>query len=77
MMMYNIIRTLQWCQDREECDEDTMPKMEHSDHNYLGFTHISQKELDNICLLVNPILKHLNFSFVLTNSMGEIIPWHG
>jgi flagellar assembly factor FliW len=42
---------------------------------FLGFPpRVSQKDLDTICNLVNPILIKADYSFTISNHMGEIIP---
>jgi len=74
-MVEDIIKVLQWCEDRKSGE---MIEATGYTRDYLGFNHvISQKSLDIICALVSPILIRANYSFTIGNHMGEIIPIGG
>lgn len=70
----NVKKAIDWLYDLHNPE---MIEAKSYTKSYLGFNKISQKELDDICSLLNVILV-LAFNSIeiirITNNMGEIIP---
>jgi hypothetical protein len=67
-----VIKTLRWCKD---VNEGEMIECAGYHRTYFNVSSpISQRDLDDICCLVNPILRASGHSFKIINTMGEIHP---
>ena len=69
--MNKLVRAIEW---REAIQSEEMIEAPNYRKDYLGYSSISQKELNIICEIANDYWKKMDSPLRIGNSMGEIIP---
>lgn len=66
-----LIKALRW---REDVASGEMITRKNYQKDYMGYSNVSQNDLDYICKFANLWWDFIGSPLRITNSMGEIIP---